>query len=209
MWRGFHPACSCSRLRTFAVFCYAPPSMTTPGSQMQYTMDITLGSEKSKVTKHTSTGSTLQTPPRTPNLNATSCQTLASEIRNIYHALTELPDLAPGKEVNALLTRLVSLCVVPYSHDFIAYFFNIEGIYPLCERLRPLCAMAEGELELFWAKKIVEDSFESKGMFPPSSKDLIIDGHMILRTGHSKPLSDTIFAQHLPVLPKLSGPLPH
>ena len=136
-------------------------------TQMIYAMGNALRNEKSKFNKHTSTTSTLQTPPRTPTLTAISSQALASRIRGIYDALSELPDLTPGDRINALLTCLVSLCIVPYSHEFTTYFFNIEGIHTLCEQLRPLCATAEGELERFWAKKIIDESLQSQG--PPTS----------------------------------------
>lgn len=126
-------------------------------------MGNVLGSEKPRSNKHASTNSVPQTPPRTPTLTAASSQTLVSEIRSIYYGLVELPSLAPGDKVNALLTRLVSLCVEPYSQDFITYFFNIEGIHTLCKQLRPLCATAEGELESFWARRIVSESMELKG----------------------------------------------
>ncbi|KAF1930543.1 Nicotianamine synthase, partial [Didymella exigua CBS 183.55] len=102
------------------------------------------------------------TPPRTPTINATAAQTLASEIRDILHALSKLPDLRPGNKINTLLTRLVSLCVIPYSTELVNYFFNIEGVLTLCEKLRPLCATAEGELERFWASKIVDESVKSQ-----------------------------------------------
>src|SRR5690242_11805799 len=132
---------------------------------MKFTMGNVLGSERAKHSEHMSTNSRPETPPLTPNVTATSCQNLVSEIRSIYHALIELPDLAPGNKVNALLTRLVSICVEPYSQDFITYFFHIEGVHTLCEQLRPLCAIAEGELERFWAHKIFSESLESRGTF--------------------------------------------
>lgn len=131
---------------------------------MEHIIGSVLESEKTKFSKHTSaTPTSLQTPPRTPTFNATAAQTLASEIRDIHHALSELPDLRPGEKINSLLTRLVSLCVVPYSTEFVNYFFSIEGITTLCEKLRPLCAGAEGELETYWASKIIEDSMKSQG----------------------------------------------
>ena len=130
---------------------------------MAHIMGNALESEKSKTTKHAITASTLQTPPRTPTPTATSAQALASEIRDIYHTLSEIPDLAPGDKVNTLLTRLVNLCIVPYSHEFVSYFFGIDGIRTLCERLRPLCAKAEGELERFWARTIIDESRTSNG----------------------------------------------
>ncbi|XPS81738.1 Nicotianamine synthase [Ascochyta lentis] len=125
-------------------------------------MGNVLGSEKPASSKHATRSSTLQTPPRTPTITATSAQTLASEIRDIYQALSELPDLAPGDAVNALLTRLVNVCIIPYSHEFVTYFFDIENIHTLCEQLRPLCATAEGELERFWASSIIEQSTASE-----------------------------------------------
>jgi nicotianamine synthase len=123
------------------------------------------GTEKLKNSEHATSHTTLETPPRTPTALATSAQALASEIRNIHHSLSELPDLAPGDRVNSLLTRLVSLCVIPYSDEFVAYFSNIEGIDTLCKKLRPLCATAEGELEKFWARKIVNESCNSIGTY--------------------------------------------
>ncbi len=133
--------------------------------QMASSMGNMCGSERPNSIIHTTSNSTLQTPPGTPPLAASSAQELASEIRNIKHALSELSDLKPGDEVNSLLTRLVNLCIAPYSSEVITYFFGIEGISTLCEQLRPLCATAEGELERFWAGKIVEESLESKGMY--------------------------------------------
>ncbi|UPX12067.1 Nicotianamine synthase [Ascochyta rabiei] len=125
-------------------------------------MGNVLKSENRESREHTTTSSTLQTPPRTPTITATSAQTLASEIHDIYHTLSKLPDLSPGTTINPLLTRLVNLCIVPYSHEFITYFFGIENIHTLCEQLQSLCATAEGELERFWARNIIEESKQSK-----------------------------------------------
>lgn len=152
-------------LPSFSIFRY---------KSMRYAMGNVLGSEKAKSSKHTSTVvPSPQTPPRTPTLSATAAQTLAEEIRDIHHALSKLPDLRPAENINSLLTRLVSVCVVPYSTDFVDYFFNIEGISALCEKLRPLCAAAEGELERFWASRIIQDSTKLQGKSittaPPSA----------------------------------------
>ncbi|KAF1364300.1 Nicotianamine synthase, partial [Lizonia empirigonia] len=103
---------------------------------------------------------------------ATSAQALASKIRDIYHALCKLPVLAPGDEINALLTRLVQLCIVPYSEEFIAYFFGIEDVHMLCEQLRPLCATTEGELEKFWASNIIAQSMGLKAT-PTETRQLL------------------------------------
>lgn len=133
---------------------------------MEHIMGNVLGSEQTKASKHTSTFSTsLQTPPRTPTLTATAAQALAAEISDIHHALSELPDLRPGDKINSLLTRLVNLCIVPYSTELVDYFFNMKEVPSLCEKLRPLCAAAEGELEMFWASKIMQDSINSQGNY--------------------------------------------
>ncbi len=143
-------------------------------------MSEVVENEMSRTMKRTDIDSLLQTPPRTPTITAASSQTLASEIRNIYDALSELADLSPGEKVNTLLTRLVSVCIVPYSNEFVAYFFSIEGIHSLCERLRPVCATAEGELERFWANKIIEESRRTEGKGTGASQVL----HRLECCGH-------------------------
>lgn len=173
---------------------------------MECAMGNVLGTEKTKFNKHTSTNTSLQTPPRTPTFNATAAQTLASEIRDIHHALSELPDLRPGDKVNTLLTCLVSLCVIPYSSEFINYFFNIDGMHVLCEKLRPLCATAEGELERFWASKIVDESSRSRGTsittthIPRDPKICRLDTSL---TSSSNTIPNPSPPQHLPLPPKL------
>lgn len=175
-------------------------------------MGNVLGSEKTKFNKHTSTNTLLQTPPRTPTLNATAVQTLASKIRDIHHALAELPDLRPGDKVNTLLTRLVSLCVIPYSSEFINYFFNIDEMHVLCEKLRPLCATAEGELERFWASKIVDESSRSRGTSITTThipRDPRVCRLNTSLTSSSNATPNPSPPQHLPLPPKLYRPLPH
>ncbi|KAL1798178.1 hypothetical protein ACET3X_002215 [Alternaria dauci] len=97
------------------------------------------------------------TPPATPNATSTAAHRIASEIREIYTVLSGLSSLAPCEQVNSLLTKLVNLCVVPYSTEFTSYFFRIPGIEGLCSNLRPLCSEAEGELEKHWAKRMLND----------------------------------------------------
>jgi nicotianamine synthase len=96
------------------------------------------------------------TPPRTPTTTSTSAHRLYTEIQDIYTALSKLDTLAPGPQINELLTRLVKLCIVPYSTQFITNFFSIHGVQNLCEALRPICASAEGYLESHWAQRILQ-----------------------------------------------------
>jgi nicotianamine synthase len=96
------------------------------------------------------------TPPRTPTSTSTSAHKLYAEIQDIYTALCKLETLAPGPQINELLTRLVKLCIAPYSTQFVTNFFSIHGVQNLCEELRPICAAAEGYLESHWAQRILQ-----------------------------------------------------
>ncbi|OAL57426.1 Nicotianamine synthase [Pyrenochaeta sp. DS3sAY3a] len=102
------------------------------------------------------TFSSVQTPPTTPTTATMSAHQILSEIQSIYRTLSSLESLAPSVPVNTLLTRLVNLCVVPYSETLSSYFFAISGVEDLCVKLRPICSQAEGELERYWADRIVE-----------------------------------------------------
>ncbi|PSN64915.1 Nicotianamine synthase [Corynespora cassiicola Philippines] len=83
---------------------------------------------------------------------------LVEELRHIHSTLSSLPSLAPGEQVNSLLTRLVNLCITPRGEDFASYVLSIRGVEALCLQLRPLCATAEGQLELYWAQRIIISS---------------------------------------------------
>lgn len=111
--------------------------------------------------QHTHTITPNTTPPRTPTALASSVHELFHEIRDIYNKVSTLPSLAPGEQINQLLTRLVSLCIISYSAEFTRCFFDIDGVADLCKRLRPICAAAEGELEKHWAKRIISKAYAS------------------------------------------------
>lgn len=89
----------------------------------------------------------------------TSPVELIAELKAIYTGLKELDSLAPGPKINALLTNLVSICVIPYSQQFVRSVFAQEDFEALCLALRPICATAEGELEMFWARKMIATSY--------------------------------------------------
>ncbi|KAF2274347.1 uncharacterized protein EI97DRAFT_360334, partial [Westerdykella ornata] len=108
---------------------------------------------------------TIVTPPSTPTALASTAYQLFEDIRDVYAALTHLPSLAPGPEINALLTRLVDLCIQPYGEAFSKYFFSLQGASSLCESLRPLCGAAEGELERYWAERILGSSSSSSDRY--------------------------------------------
>ncbi|KAJ4299519.1 hypothetical protein N0V90_004764 [Kalmusia sp. IMI 367209] len=95
------------------------------------------------------------TPPSTPTPTAITAHGLHHEIRSIHQQLSPLKSLAPCELVNNLLTRLVSLCIEPYSTDIVEHFVRIDGVKTLCHDLQSLCATAEGELERHWAQSIL------------------------------------------------------
>lgn len=103
------------------------------------------------------------TPPTTPTPVSASAHQLLSHIRCIYQELSGLTNLEPCEHINSLLTRLVNLCITPYSQEFSDCFFNIDGADALCHSLRPLCANAEGELERYWANRILYASTNIQG----------------------------------------------
>lgn len=111
----------------------------------------------------------LVTPPSTPTPAATTAHRLYLEIQDIHHQLLPLERLAPCPLVDTLLTRLVALCIRPYSTDVVAHFSSIEGVRSLCQDLQSLCGTAEGELERYWAQKILDSSAsgsDTRACFP-------------------------------------------
>jgi hypothetical protein len=100
--------------------------------------------------------SIVDTPPSTPTAMTSSAHAFVEEIRSIYTSLLTLPNLVPGTRINALFTRLVDLCILPYGDDFAHYVLGIKGVEELCLQLRPICGAAEGELERYWAHQILQ-----------------------------------------------------
>ena len=138
------------------------------------------------------------TPPTTPTPAAAAAHQIHTEIQSIYEKLSVLPSLEPGEQVNCLLTRLVNLCISPCSADVLSHLAKINGFQTLCERLRPLCATAEGELENHWAQQIIQNTQTTPGESPPISRRSI--------TNATSPR--TYPPPRLPLPPKLHRPLP-
>jgi nicotianamine synthase len=105
------------------------------------------------------------TPPSTPRHDTTapSSQKLTVKIQNIHEALKRCTSLAPSDTVNDLLTRLVTLCIVPYDDSTTTSFFSHPGSNELCLSLRRICSEAEGELETFWAREITALAQQHQG----------------------------------------------
>ena len=94
-----------------------------------------------------------------------AAQPLVQEITSIHRMLSSLPNLAPGREVNSLLSRLVDLCTAYYSEAFADYVLSLPIFENMCAALQPMCATAEGELEMYWAERMLQDSRERAGMY--------------------------------------------
>jgi nicotianamine synthase len=109
----------------------------------------------------------LVSPPVTPNSTSMAAYQVLSEIEEIHSKLNKLSSLAPSHQINSLLTRLVTLCVVPYSAEFTTCFFRISGVEQLCDRLRPICSEAESELEKYHAERMLKEL--GKSFFFPDS----------------------------------------
>jgi len=98
------------------------------------------------------------TPPRTPTAMVTAAHKVFAEIQSIYDALIKLSSLAPGLQINSLLTRLVDLCASPHSPDISNEILRLCVFENLRENLRPLCGAAEGCLESYWAQHIISET---------------------------------------------------
>jgi hypothetical protein len=138
------------------------------------------------------------TPPRTPTAPNASAHDLLSEVQTIYDAVSALPNLAPGEPINTLLTRLVNLCIMPYNEDFIAYFRSISGVQKLCELTRSLCAIAEGNLEAYWACRLLREA--SQGTLTSTSHQKF---QTLIKRNMTSDLQPPHRPPHLPLLPEL------
>jgi hypothetical protein len=76
----------------------------------------------------------------------------------IYERLASLQELKPSLEVNALFNRLVALCIKPYPLTLASQVLANKRIQLVTPWLRKLCSQGEGELERFWARKMLLDS---------------------------------------------------
>ncbi|ORY06895.1 Nicotianamine synthase [Clohesyomyces aquaticus] len=86
---------------------------------------------------------------------SSSAHDLFQQIQSIYLSLIRLPNLAPGPQINSLLTRVVDLCTTPRSEEFTNYVLRIKNMDILCANLRTICGTAEGELEAYWARRFL------------------------------------------------------
>ncbi|PVI02166.1 Nicotianamine synthase [Periconia macrospinosa] len=160
---------------------------------------------------------TKDTPPITPTPLSSLVHELLHEVHKIRHDLERCESLSPGDDVNELLTRLVGLCIKPYSSEFTNHFLNIEGVDALCASLQAICAEAEGELEKYWTSRILEacDSQECNASDSPT-RDLLHRFPYYTNYVDLSRLEATLLSAFLPMPPTAainiafigSGPLP-
>ncbi|KAL6707005.1 hypothetical protein ACN47E_004955 [Coniothyrium glycines] len=120
------------------------------------TVTVQRGVDAETTTPKSQEPHTVETPPRTPTGRTTAAYQLLTRIQSSYDALEQLPSLAPGERVNTILTDLVDLCIQPLSGEQLTQLLGMNQAIALFRRLRPLCAMAEGELEQYWARRIIQ-----------------------------------------------------
>jgi hypothetical protein len=81
-------------------------------------------------------------------------------LKDIYFRLRALSSLAPGSDVDLVLSELVDF-VVEYREDF-----NWDAEYELADCFRLICSKAEAELEYFWLDKFFKDTSINLEKFP-------------------------------------------
>jgi hypothetical protein len=88
---------------------------------------------------------------------------IAESIFAIYERLASLRDLKPRPEVDTLFSQLVSTCTKQYSSQLASQILANKCMQRITPRLRSLCSEGEGELERFWARKILHSCQERNG----------------------------------------------
>ncbi|KDP36417.1 hypothetical protein JCGZ_08686 [Jatropha curcas] len=90
---------------------------------------------------------------------------LIARITEIHNSVSKLDSLRPSKQINALLTNLVKLCILPSS-------IEIETLSPQVQEMRNslinLCGQAEGLLELEFAMFLnkIPEPLNNLNLFP-------------------------------------------
>lgn len=127
------------------------------------------------------------TPPRTPTAATTEAHRILAKLQEINGQLLHFPSLAPGDQVNSLLTDLVSFCIQPCNPECLAQLSSMSAFTKTCKSLRSLCARAEGELEAYWAQRIIE------GSGGVSQYSLGANGHAVLCKSSQVTNTDSLY----------------
>ncbi|KAI7905514.1 Nicotianamine synthase [Cokeromyces recurvatus] len=100
------------------------------------------------------------------NSNKDMTSTLIDEIRCIYYQLSQLKTLLPSDHVNALFTKLVTICTFQYNTEIVKAVLEDVCIIPLIPNLRAIASQGEYYLELTWAKELVYQTKNHKDTKP-------------------------------------------
>jgi nicotianamine synthase len=79
-----------------------------------------------------------------------------AQILSLYEILAAAPSLEPSPLVNAAFDALVKLASTT-TNVISTDILNDEKIIEVLPQLRALCSLGEGQLEAYWATKIIED----------------------------------------------------
>lgn len=82
---------------------------------------------------------------------------IVESICSVYERLASLRELKPSAEVNSLFGQLVATCIQQHPTGLASQIFANKRIRLITPWLRQLCSKGEGELERFWARKILND----------------------------------------------------
>lgn len=126
---------------------------------------------------------------------------LIDEICHIHHQLSHVDCLVPGDHVNALFTKLVTICTFQYDDDTVKTVLNDIHILALIPTLRTMASQGEYFLELTWANELSKEQHPklSKFVYYQNYVDLVkLELHAL--HGVNATLNNIVFIG--------SGPLP-
>jgi nicotianamine synthase len=112
------------------------------------------------------------TPTTTKMTIDAEARRITDEVVSLVNALASSPSLKPCPDINQLFSRLVSLCIKPYSSSLACQVLQNKQIQRLTPRLRQICSEGEGELEKYWARKIIQQCRSLEEPASDSTKDI-------------------------------------
>lgn len=109
--------------------------------------------------------------PVNKSVNNTVADTLIYEISHIHYHLSQVVDqLKPSEHVNALFTKLVTICTFQYDDKTVSSVLNDVNIAALIPSLRVMASQGEYFLELTWATDLVDQTREYQNAKPKLSR---------------------------------------
>jgi nicotianamine synthase len=100
----------------------------------------------------------------------TIISTLIDEICRIHHQLCHIDELKPCDHVNALFTKLVTICTFQYDNETVNAVLNDVHVAALIPELRAMASQGEYYLELTWATDLVQQARLQQGSKPNISR---------------------------------------